>query len=116
MPATFATPIDQLHQSNQSTEVKTEDFTAILKRITDTFVKALTAATQRPDRLTQSNATCNFCDELGHFNCECLVAVEYINAGRCRCNQEGRIVLLNGASIPRDIPGKCFKDRIDEWH
>ena len=22
----------------------------------------------------------------------------------------------NGASIPQDIPGKCFKDRIDEWH
>jgi hypothetical protein len=28
----------------------------------------------------------------------------------------GKIVLATGAWIPRDLPGKCFKDRIDEWH
>ena len=117
--ATFATPIDRSNQSDQLTEVNTEEFTAILERITNTFVKALTAATQRSERSTQStqsNANCNFCDELGHFNRECLVAVEYISAGKCRRDQEGRIVLSNGASIPHDILGKCLKDRIDEWH
>jgi hypothetical protein len=52
----------------------------------------------------------------GHFGRECLVAVEYINAGKCRHDQQGKIVLATGTWIPRDLPGKCFKDRIDEWH
>ena len=109
--------------TSQSTtsEVKTEDLAAILERITETFVKALTATAataraDRPPRPAQTNGNCNFCNEPGHFGRECLVADEYINAGKCRRDVQGKIVLATGAWIPRDLPGKCFKDRIDEWH
>jgi hypothetical protein len=101
------------------TEMKTEDIAAIVERITDSFVKALTAVnarTDRPVRPPQTNTNCNFCNEPGHYSRECLVATEYINAGKCRRDQQGKIILSNGAWIPRDMPGKCFKERIDEWH
>ena len=45
-----------------------------------------------------------------------LVAADYIKQGKCKRNIKGRITLPSGAFIPRDIPGKCFKERLDEWH
>jgi hypothetical protein len=118
---TTTTPAASIAHPGTS-EVKTEDLAAILERITESFVKALTAATtanarsDRPPRPAQLSANCNFCDEPGHFARECLIALEYINAGKCRRDQMGKIILSTGAWIPRDLPGKCFKDRIDEWH
>ena len=41
---------------------------------------------------------------------------EYIKAGKCRRNIEGKIVLSTGAWIPQDILGNNFKERINEWH
>ena len=104
-----------------TSDVKTEDLAAILERITESFVKALAATAttvraDRPPRTGQSSGNCNFCDEPGHFGRECLIALEYINAGKCRRDQQGKIVLSTGAWVPRDLPGKCFKERIDEWH
>ena len=77
---------------------------------------ATTVRADRPPRTGQSSGNCNFCDEPGHFGRECLIVIEYINAGKCRCDQQGKIVLSTGAWVPRDLPGKCFKERIDEWH
>jgi len=51
-----------------------------------------------------------------HFGRDCEVAADYIKQGKCKRNIEGRITLPSGAFIPRDIPGKCFKERLDEWH
>ena len=99
--------------------MKTEDIAAIVERITDSFVKALPAVnarTERPVRPPQTNTNCNFCNKPGHYSREGLVATEYINAGKCRRDQQGKIILSNGAWIPHDMPGKCFKERIDEWH
>ena len=106
-------------------EVKTEDLAAILERITESFVKALSAATtarvsDRP-RYTHTHSgpgsnNCHFCDLPAHFGRDCEVAADYIKQGKCKRNIEGRITLPSGAFIPRDIPGKCFKERLDEWH
>ena len=41
---------------------------------------------------------------------------EYIKAGKCRRNIEGKIVLSTGAWILRDIPGNNFKEQINKWH
>jgi hypothetical protein len=102
-------------------EIKTEDITTIIERLTDTFVKALAASNNnygdrppRPPR--ESNPGCNFCGDLDHFVRECQIALEFIRLGKCKRNVEGKITLPSGAFLPRDIPGKYYKDRIDEWH
>ena len=45
-----------------------------------------------------------------------MKALEYITQGKCRCNTEGRIVLLSGAWIPHDISGNTFQERVDKYH
>ena len=103
-----------------TSDVKMKDLAAILERITKSFVKALattatTVQADRPPKTGQPSRNCNFCDEPGRFGRECLIAIKYINAGKCRHDQQGKIVLLTGAWVPQDLPGKCFKERIDEW-
>src|SRR5271168_177063 len=51
-----------------------------------------------------------------HPICKCAGVDQYIKAGKCRRNHEGRIILSTGAFIPRDIPGNNFRERIDEWY
>ncbi|KAF8223469.1 hypothetical protein L208DRAFT_1517424, partial [Tricholoma matsutake] len=58
---------------------------------------------------------CIFCSLSGHFISDCLVCQTYINNGKCKKNAEGKVVLPNGQFTPRNIPGHCIKDRIDEW-
>ena len=103
-----------------SAEVKTEDIATILEKLSESFIKALatqhasrTAPTDRPAR---GSSACNFCGGLDHFMRECLIALEFIRAGKCKRNVDGKITLPTGAFVPRDIPGQWFKDRIDEWH
>jgi len=117
-----ANPTTSSKSSNSTTtattEIKSEELVTVLERITESFIKALSATAQqssRPPRTTQA-LNCNFCDGLGHFGRECEIALDYIKKGFCLRNIEGRITLPSGAFIPRDIPGKCFKDRLDEWH
>ena len=40
----------------------------------------------------------------------------YIEAGKCKQNYEGKVILPSGMFVPRDIPGAYLKDCIDEWH
>ena len=99
--------------------MKTEDIAAIIERIANSFVKALTAVnarTEQPVCPPQTNTNCNFCNKPGHYSHKCLVATEYINAVKCQRDQQGKIILSNGVWIPCDMPGKCFKERIDKWH
>ena len=59
---------------------------------------------------------CNFCGRPNHFIGQCSDAVEYIRAGKCNRNFEGKITLPTGLFISSDIPGRFLKFRIDEWH
>ncbi|KAJ7493745.1 hypothetical protein FB451DRAFT_1164616 [Mycena latifolia] len=59
---------------------------------------------------------CGFCSKPGHYVRECPVIMEYIAAGKCRRNEEGRVVLPNGWYIPRAIQGANIVERIDKWH
>ena len=111
-----AHPATANHSAPTHPEIKTEDVTALLERINDTMAKLLMAqaAPQRPSQ--PKNDNCHFCGLPGHLGRNCMVAADYITQGKCRRNTEGLIVLPTGAFIPRDIPGRYFKDRIDEWH
>ena len=59
---------------------------------------------------------CGGCGEAGHFLRECAKIEEYIRAGKCKKNEENRIVLPGGNYIPRYITGNSFVERIDKWH
>ncbi|KAF8233714.1 hypothetical protein L208DRAFT_1265357, partial [Tricholoma matsutake] len=61
------------------------------------------------------NLVCIFCGLLGHFISDCLVCQTSINDRKCKKNAEGKVVLPNRQFMPRNIPGCCIKDRINEW-
>ena len=121
--ALLAASVTTTMPMSSATVIKTEDFIAMMERMTESFIKAVTADTggisqaERPSRFSGSGSgNCNFCRGPGHFMRECVTAIEYIEAGKCKKNIEGKITLPSGAFIPRDIPGPYFKDRLDEWH
>jgi hypothetical protein len=121
LTSSIATSTPAVARPTTAPEIKMEDITTIIERLTDTFVKALAASNNnygdrppRPPR--ESNPGCNFCGDLDHFVRECQIALEFIRLGKCKRNVEGKITLPSGAFLPRDIPGKYYKDRIDEWH
>ncbi|KIM77114.1 hypothetical protein PILCRDRAFT_12292 [Piloderma croceum F 1598] len=111
--------------STSSNKIKVEDIAAMIKHITESFVKALSAqgacSSSSGDRLPQPvnpNPTsgCNYCRSLEHFIHNCLIILEDIKQGRCKRNIKGKVTLPTSAFIPRDIPGNCLKDCIKEWH
>ncbi len=111
-----------------ATTVKTEDFSAMLERITETFVKALAASHQPtganpfnydPNRQAARAAAsehCNFCGGPQHYMRDCEVVEQYIRDGKIKKNEEGRIVLASGYFLPRRITGQHMKDRVDEYY
>ena len=124
---TQPTPAANSSLTRANNEVKTEDLAAILERITESFVKALTASTaannsgsqgsssfSRPPRSDPSSG-CNYCGG-PHFIRDCNQVAEDTKSGLCKRNIEGRVTLPSGAFVPREIPGKYLKERIEEWH
>ncbi|KAF8220719.1 hypothetical protein L208DRAFT_1332202, partial [Tricholoma matsutake] len=108
-------------------QIKTEDLSMILKKFVTTLITALTGDqpnnnNNNSPRVNQGfrqdqleNLVCIFCGLLGHFISDCLVCQMYINDGKCKKNAEGEVVLPNGQFMPRNIPGHCIKDCINEW-
>ena len=52
---------------------------------------------------------CLMCRE-EHFIRDCAVIEEYIKAGKCRCNWEGKVILGGGGFVPQSIPGLFLRD------
>ncbi|KAI5999119.1 hypothetical protein EDD15DRAFT_133312 [Pisolithus albus] len=57
---------------------------------------------------------CFFCGQKGHIRASCGSCKEYLAAGKCLI-VKGRVVLPTGQEIPREIPGRTLKDRVDRW-
>ena len=123
-PSAFlATSVTTTTPAPSAAVIKAEDLTAMMERMTESFIKAVTAHTggisqvERPPRFSgPGSGNCNFCGGPGHFMRECTTAIEYIEAGKCKKNIEGKITLPSGAFIPQDIPSPYFRDCLDEWH
>ena len=101
---------------------KAEDFGSLFKEFTKTVLEALnsniantSAQTQETRNAVARAMICLFCGG-PHPIRNCAGVDEYIKAGKCKRNIEGKIVLSTGAFIPRDTPGSNFRERIDEWH
>ncbi|PPQ83182.1 hypothetical protein CVT25_005355, partial [Psilocybe cyanescens] len=102
-----------------SDSIKTENLSSILTEFTKSIVEALSQANQRSTSGSSyphsGGTSCNFCGK-EHFIRECDLVGEYIRAGKCKRNTEGKVVLPSGSFVLRDIKGNFLKDRIDEWH
>ena len=101
-----------------TTVIKTEMFASVMADFSKTVVDAL--RNNDRSRITgptppTRNTDCNFCGGQ-HFIRECKIVDEYILAGKCRRNFEGKVTLSTGAFCPRDIPGTLLRERVDEWH
>ena len=104
--------------------VKKEDIGSLFTEFTKTIVEAINQnnrgrgsqgqGTQSSDS-TPRNTNCNFCAG-PHFIRDCDKVEEFIRAGKCKRNTEGKIVLPSGAYVPREIPGTLLSERINEWH
>ena len=73
-------------------------------------VAATIASTSTP------RSICRFCGGAGHFMRTCEVAEDFIQAGKCTRNHDGKIVLPTGALAPHGTPGTVLRDRIEAWH
>ena len=127
-PSTLLTTIVTATAAAPSTttdpaSVKTEAFAAILEKFTESFKQAVAMQNvapfvqgDRPRPAPMANPACNFCGGLDHFIRDCQIVAEFMRAGKCTRNVEGKVTLPSGAFVPREIPGRWLKDRIDEWH
>ena len=99
--------------------IKTETFGSFMTELTKTIVDALNQGNRSrvvaPGTSATRNTDCNFCNG-PHFIRDCKVVDEYILAGKCKRNIEGKVTLSTGAYCPRDIPGTLLRERVDEWH
>jgi hypothetical protein len=100
--------------------IKAEQLGSILTEFTKSIVEAIKQANVSESRQSSSSnfrrsTSCNMCGK-EHWIRDCEVVSEYIRAGKCRRNTDGKVVLPSGAFIPKDIPGTLLRDRFDEWH
>ncbi|KAJ7236624.1 hypothetical protein C8J57DRAFT_1247612 [Mycena rebaudengoi] len=58
----------------------------------------------------------SYCSELDHFIAKCPHVAADINAGKCKHDVDGRVVLPSGAFVPRRISGRNLREHIEEWH
>ena len=58
---------------------------------------------------------CNYCGG-EHFICNCPHVPHDIATGKCKRNQDGKVMLPSGTYVPRDITSKFLCNRVNEWH
>ena len=59
---------------------------------------------------------CRFCGSSAHTQEECEEVVKYILAGKCKRNVFGKVTLPSGGEVPREIRGRCLRERFDKYH
>ena len=96
--------------------IKAEQFGLLISQIAKTINQLEAMSKQGPAAGTGlCTKMCHFCGG-AHFVRECGKVEEYIMAGKCKRNTEGKVVLPLGIFVTSDIPPGLLKDRIDEWH
>jgi hypothetical protein len=99
-----------------SIPVKAEDLSTLITGFTKSIIDALhNTQSQGPPRSQDGKIEFNYCGE-EHFIHDCPHVETDIKCGKCRRNQDGRVVLSTGAFVPQDITRKYLHDRINKWH
>ena len=106
-------PVTHAHEPT----IRREELNSIFAKFTKNIVEVLN---QNNRGCTNNNATtrqtsCNFCGK-EHYIKDCELVTEYIQAGKCKRNQDNKVVLPSGAFVPHEIPGTLLRERVDEWH
>ncbi len=101
--------------------VNTAQLGTILAEFTKSIVAAINSTHRRPRAASSLADTaprkleCTFCGK-NHFIRNCDLVEEYRLAGKLKHSIDGKVILPTGAFVPRCIPGRYLKERIDEWH
>jgi hypothetical protein len=83
-----------------TTPVKAKDLSTLIAGFTKSIMDALHSnQSQGPPRSQDGKIECNYCGE-EHFIRDCPHIETDIKCGKCRRNQDGRVVLSTGAFIP----------------
>ena len=106
-------PVTHAHEPT----IKREELNSIFAEFTKNIVEVLN---QNNRGHTNNNATtrqtsCNFCGKELYIK-DCELVTEYIQAGKCKRNQDNKVVLPSGAFVPREIPGTLLRERVNDWH
>ena len=114
--ATTSPEPTSINPSSPEPTIKMENFGAIISEFTKTMAEILNQTRSRNNYGSSGRSVnCNMCGG-EHYIRDCPMVDEYVKAGKCRRNIEGKVVLSTGAYVPREIPGTYLKERIDEWH
>jgi hypothetical protein len=114
----MAPPSSTNSRTNDNGYVKTETLASMMAEFTKTMNEALSHSRSnvRPfARNQQDSNECNYCGGM-HYIRDCEKVEEDIKAGKCKKNQEGKVVLPNGFYVSRAMAGNFMRDRIFEWH
>ena len=115
-PQTSTSEAPTVNNGNPDPAIKMENFGAIISELTKSISELVNQSRNRNTYGSSSrNVACNMCGG-EHYIRDCNVVDEYIAAGKCRRNIDGKVVLSTGAFVPREIPGTLLAERIDEWH
>ncbi|KAF7342425.1 hypothetical protein MVEN_01831600 [Mycena venus] len=110
--------------TDQSTKVEAKQETLLeavhdlLKLVADRYSQPQpfnNAAVQPQYNPTRPDG-CAYCSDLSHFIGRCPHVQEDIDAGKCRRDADGKVVLPTGSFVPRRINGVNLRARIEEWH
>ncbi|KAJ7455161.1 hypothetical protein FB451DRAFT_1049110 [Mycena latifolia] len=58
---------------------------------------------------------CTYCSG-PHYIANCEIVTSDAQAGCCKRNINGRVVLPSGTFVPREIQGHNLRERMEEWH
>lgn len=113
-------PVAATAPATDSGVVKQEDLKAIIEafaKIADGFSRGATGGS-RPFNSGGGfmSSSCHYCGQPGHNIPSCPSVEEDLQAGLCRRNAEGKIVLPSGGWIPRSMPGNNMRERLRAWH
>jgi len=84
--------------------LRAEEFSALLANSIAEKMSALWAPQQNSaprDRPPQGGNNCNFCGQANHYAHNCDTTARYFNENRCKHDQQGRFVLMDGTGIRR---------------
>jgi len=115
-PHRAETVVDNTVAPLPATAIKGEDISTILEKFTQTLVSAMTAKPNANILHTHApgEVNCHFCGGKGHILPNCPLVLKYIDKGKICRNQEGHVMLLSGAYVPRSVPSRWISEQVNE--
>lgn len=59
---------------------------------------------------------CSFCSEVGHYIRQCPRVLEFVQAGKCIRDPQGKVLLPNGNYVNNSLTGRNIMERVENYH